>query len=107
MWLDIVRYYVAILMLIGLPAGILMWLLIHLFAKFWQRVGRVWAYLIVAVPMLLLAGTIVWGRETILAADYGTNHVLIALSVIPFALAIVIYLSRVSGQRRWYRSRMR
>jgi len=93
MWLDIVRYYLAILILISLPAGILMWLLIHPFAKAWQRVGRVWAYLIVAAPMLLLAGTIVWLREAILAADYGTNYVLIALSVIPFALAIVIYLS--------------
>jgi len=74
-----------------------MWLVIHPFHKLLRHVGLVWAYLIVAVPLTLLAGTILWFRDVILAADYGTNYLLMALSVIPFALAVAIYL----GHRKY------
>jgi len=99
MWISAVRYYVALVILIGLQYGILMWLVIHplALAKSLRQVGPVWAYVIVAVPGLLLAGTIVWFRETILAIDYGTNYLWMALSVIPFALAVAIYL----GHRKY------
>ena len=93
MWLQIVRYYMAILILFGVPVGILMWLVIHPFHKSLRQVRLVWAYLIVAVPLTLLAGTILWFRDSILATDYGTNYLLMALSVAPFALAVAIYLS--------------
>ena len=38
-----------------------------------------------------------WFRDTILAIDYGTNYLWMALSVIPFALAVAIYL----GHRKY------
>jgi len=99
MWISVVRYYVALVVLIGLQYGILMWLVIHplALAKALRQVGPVWAYVIVAVPGALLAGTILWFRETILAIDYGTNYLLMALSVIPFTLAVAIYL----GHRKY------
>ena len=99
MWISAVRYYVALVILIGLQYGILMWLVIHplALAKSLRQVGPVWAYMTVAVPGLLLAGTIVWFRDTILAIDYGTNYLWMALSVIPFALAVAIYL----GHRKY------
>ena len=99
MWISAVRYYVALVILIGLQYGILMWLVIHplALAKSLRQVGPVWAYMTVAVPGLLLAGTILWLRDTILAIDYGTNYLLMALSVIPFALAVAIYL----GHRKY------
>ena len=90
---DIVRYYMAILILFGVPPGLLMWLVIHPFHKLLRHVGLRWAYLIVAVPLTLLAGTILWFRDAILATDYGTNYLLMTLSVAPFALAEAIYLS--------------
>ena len=93
MWLQVVRYYTAILILFGVPVGLLMWLVIHPFHKLLRHVGLVWAYLIVAIPLTLLAGTILWFRDVILATDYGTNYFLITLSVAPFALAVAIYLS--------------
>ena len=93
MWLQVVRYYTAILILFGVPVGLLMWLVIHPFHKLLRHVGLVWAYLIVAVPLTLLAGTILWFRDVMLATDYGTNYLLMALSVAPFALAVTIYLS--------------
>ncbi len=95
MWINVVRYYVALVILIGLQYGILMWLVIHplALAKSLRQVSPVWAYGIVAVPGLLLAGTILWLRDTILAIDYGTNYLLMALSVIPAALAVAIHVS--------------
>jgi len=95
MWISAVRYYVALVILIGLQYGILMWLVIHplALAKSLRQVGPVWAYVIVAVPGVLLAGTILWLRDTILAIDYGTNNLLMALSVIPSALAVAIHVS--------------
>ncbi len=97
MWLQVVRYYTAILILFGVPVGLLMWLVIHPFHKLLRHVGLGWAYLIVAVPLTLLAGTILWFRDVILATDYGTNYLLMALSVVPFALAVAIYL----GHRKY------
>jgi len=93
MWLQVVRYYTAILILVGVPVGLLMWLVIHPFHKLLRHVRLVWAYLIVAVPLTLLAGTILRFRDVILATDYGTSHLLMALSAIPFALAVAIYVS--------------
>ena len=91
MWLDLVRYYLALMVLFGVPGGLLLWLLIHPFAKFWQRVGLVPTYISVGVPVFLLMGTIVWFRDTLLATDYGTNYLLMALAIPPSALAIVVY----------------
>lgn len=91
--LHVVRYYMAIMILIGVPAGLLMWLVIHPFTKPLRHVGLVWAYLIVAVPLTLLIGTILWFRDMILVTDYGANYLLMALSVAPFALATAIYAS--------------
>jgi len=93
MWLQVIRYYLAILILFGVPTGILMWLVIHPFHKLLRHLSLKWAYLIVAVPLSLLAGTILWFRDAILATDYGTNYLLMALSAAPFALAVTIYLS--------------
>ena len=93
MWLQIIRYYLAILIVFGVPTGILMWLVIHPFHKFLRHLSLKWAYFIVAVPLTLLAGAILWFRDVILATDYGTNYLLMGLSVAPFALAVAIYLS--------------
>ena len=97
MWINAVRYYVALVILIGLQYGILMWLVIHPFHKLLRHFDLVWAYLIVAVPLTLLAGTILWFRDVLLATDYRTNYLLMALSVAPFALAVAIYL----GHRKY------
>lgn len=92
-WVNWVRYYMALVLLSGLAGGIMMWLVIHPFAKSLRRAGLRWAYLIVAIPIVLSVGAILWFRDTILASDYGTNDLFIALSVIPFTLAMAIYLS--------------
>lgn len=92
MWIDAVRYYGAILVLVGLPAGLLMWLVIHPFAHSLRRVGLIRAYVIVAIPIALLVATMVGLRHAILTIDFGTNYFLMALALVPFALALAIYL---------------
>src|SRR5690348_18431086 len=91
MWLDVVQYWLAVLVLFGVPGGLLLWLLIHPFAKFWQRAGLIPMYISVGVPVVLLMGTIVWFRDTLLATDYGTNYLLMALAILPGTLAVVLY----------------
>jgi protein-S-isoprenylcysteine O-methyltransferase Ste14 len=91
MWLDILRYYLALMVLFGVPGGLLLWLLIHPFVKFWQRLGLIRTYISVGVPVFLLMGAIVWFRDTLLAIDYGTNYPLMALAIPPCALAVVLY----------------
>jgi protein-S-isoprenylcysteine O-methyltransferase Ste14 len=93
LWMNWVRYYVALVFLSGLAGGIIMWLVIHPLVNSLRRVGLRWAYLIVVIPIVLSVGAILWFRDKILASDYGTNYFFIALSVIPFTLAIAIYLS--------------
>jgi len=66
---------------------------IHPLAQALRRVGLLWAYLIVAIPIILSVGGVLGFRDTILTIDYGTNYPFIALSVVPFTLAMAIYLS--------------
>ena len=93
LWVNWVRYYLALVLLSGLAGGTMMWLVIHPFARSLRRVGFRWAYLIVSVPIILSVGAVLWFRDTILASDYGTNYLFIALAVVPFTLAMVIYMS--------------
>ena len=93
LWVNWVRYCVALVLLSGLAGGFMMWLVIHPLAQALRRVGLRWAYLIVAIPIILSVGGVLGFRDTILTIDYGTNYLFIALSVVPFTLAMAIYLS--------------
>lgn len=93
LWVNWVRYYVALVLLSGLAGGIMMWLVIHPLAQALRRVGLRWAYLIVAIPIILSVGGVLGFRDTILTIDYGTNYLFITLSVVPFTLAMAIYIS--------------
>jgi protein-S-isoprenylcysteine O-methyltransferase Ste14 len=86
------RYVFAMLLLLGLAPGLMLWFFIHPIAPFWRRLGAGWTYSIVALPSLTVMAVLFWQRDTLLAVEYGTNWVLVALSAV--VMVGVILLAR-------------
>ncbi len=92
--MNTVRYVIALLVLIGLPPGILLWFFIHPFASFWRKWGPVWTYTIVGLPMVGLMLGLFHARSTLLGVDFGTSYPLVALSLLLFAAAATMAFKR-------------
>lgn len=84
--MNSVRYFIAVVTLIGFLPGILLWFLIHPFARFWRRLGPIWTYALLSVPVGLVMVAVFLTRRRLLAVDFGTSPSLIALSVLTIAL---------------------
>jgi len=89
------RYIFALLLVLAHPPGILLWVAIHPFAGFWRRLGPVWTYMILGVPVLAYIVGAYLARDAILAVDFGMSYPLTALAV----LALVAG-SRMAIRRR-------
>ena len=83
--MDLIRYWVAVLLLVAIPAAILYWLLIHPFARFWRRLGTVRAYSAVCAVLLVVMKALFLGRDRILVGQWGTSRLLVALGIICLA----------------------
>ncbi len=92
--MNAVRYWVALLVLVSLPPGILLWYFIHPLASFWRKLGPGWTYTILGVPMLALMAAVFLARDTLLAVDLGTSYPLIALAALTLAAAATIAMKR-------------
>lgn len=92
--LNSIRYWVGILLLVGLPPGLIVWFIIHPLARFWRRLGPGWTYGILAVPVAgLMAGLIVY-RNLLMSRDFGTSYPLFALAAVCVLGAVVIAVKR-------------
>ncbi len=76
------RYIVALVVLISLPPGLLLWFCIHPFADFWRKFGPVWTYTLLGIPMIGVMVAIFLMRRSLLAIDFGTNYLLMALAIV-------------------------
>jgi len=76
------RYVVAVLLLMSLPPGVFLWFFIHPFASFWRRLGPVWTYSILSVPVVLYMAGVFFARDLLVGVDYGTSYVAIALAIV-------------------------
>jgi hypothetical protein len=94
MLLDQIRYWVAVVILLSLPLGILLWLFIHPFARFWRRVGPVWTYGILVPPLAAGMGALWWARRFLMRVEYGTRYPLMVLALVSFVVAGVIAAKR-------------
>jgi protein-S-isoprenylcysteine O-methyltransferase Ste14 len=92
--MDTARYVVALILLLGLPPGLLLWFFIHPLASFWRRLGPVWTYTILAVPTFALMAGVYMAREWLLARDLGTSYPLIVFSVLTWTVVAVIAIKR-------------
>ncbi len=85
--MDSLRYLIAVILIVAIPAAIVYWLLIHPFVRFWRRIGIGPSY---AVICPVIAGVMVGmflAREWLLAADRGTSYPLVFLGLICLAFA--------------------
>src|SRR5512135_3005877 len=76
------RYIVALFILLCAPPALLIWIVIHTFVHFWRRIGIVWSYLCFAAIMLLLGCGMWLARVLVLRTNYGTQPLLITLSLV-------------------------
>ena len=80
--MDLLRYAIALLLVVAIPAVLLVWLLIHPFAPFWRRLGPGVAYPAVLAPTLLLMAGIASLRSRLLATDWGLRLPLLLLGLV-------------------------
>ncbi len=99
-FLDSARYVFALLVVASFPPSLLLWLAIHPFAAFWRRVGAVWTYIILGLPVLgYMVGVWIY-RKTLLVLDLGTNAITMVLAGICFVTAFLLK-RRVGAQLRF------
>jgi protein-S-isoprenylcysteine O-methyltransferase Ste14 len=93
---DSVRYYVALIMVIAVTPALAFWLVVHPFVRFWRRFGPVWTLSLVWGAQAVGMVAVFQVREPLLATEYGTNYLLIALGILCIVAAAVgrVKLSR-------------
>ncbi len=92
--MNSVRYYVALVVLLSVPPGLLLWFIIHPFASFWRRLGPVWTYSILVLPMVAMMVGLFLVRKPLLTVDFGTRYELIAVGVLVMVGAFTIGIKR-------------
>ena len=84
------RHGLTLLMLMFMPGAVLFWFLVHPFVRFWRRLGVRRAVAIHYTLLAAFAAGVFLLRKTLLAVDFGTNPVLIAVAVPMLAASIVL-----------------
>jgi protein-S-isoprenylcysteine O-methyltransferase Ste14 len=78
---DSIRYLLALITLLGLVPGLLLWFFIHPFVGFWRRLGPFWTYAVLSVPVAALMAGVFRARGALLEREYGTQVGLVGLGV--------------------------
>jgi len=88
--MDKVRYVIALITVVSVPAAVLLWLIVHPFIGFWRRLGPFLAYVIMAALSLASIAVLVAFRGPILRIEFGTNYTLIAIGALLYAVSIFV-----------------
>lgn len=88
--MDMARYFIALIVVVTFPGAILYWFAVHPFVGFWRKLGPVRTYVILGILLVGLATLMVVLRERILAVEYGTNWILVALGLLAYGIAAAI-----------------
>jgi protein-S-isoprenylcysteine O-methyltransferase Ste14 len=94
------RHVLTLLMLMFMPGAVLFWFLVHPFIRFWRRLGLRRALAIYYTLMAAFVAGVFLLRKTLLAVDFGTNPVLIAVAV-PMLAASVVLRRKISRHLRF------
>ncbi|MBK5293511.1 MAG: isoprenylcysteine carboxylmethyltransferase family protein [Acidobacteriia bacterium] len=77
-----IRYFLGVATLILVPLGLLYWLIIHRWARFWRKWGPIRTYLAV-LPVLAALGVLLFQvRGPLLSTNLGTNWILIGIALV-------------------------
>ncbi|HKV06983.1 MAG TPA: hypothetical protein VJ725_02525 [Thermoanaerobaculia bacterium] len=93
-WIDLVRRWIALLLVISLPPAILYWFIIHPFIAFWRRAGLKATYIFLAVFYLASMVGLFLLRDRLLMRDLGTRLPLMILALPLIVAAVVISRKR-------------
>ncbi len=92
--MNSVRYFLAIVVLISLPPGLLLWFVIHPMAGFWRKLGAGWTYAILGPAVVGMMVGLFALRAQLVSTDFGTSLPLIAFGVICAAFGTTIAVKR-------------
>jgi protein-S-isoprenylcysteine O-methyltransferase Ste14 len=84
--IDRVRYLLAVLSVIVLPSGLLFWLVIHPWARWWRTLGPIRTYVIVLPALIGLDVVLFPFRGSLIGADFGANALLIAIAAVLYGV---------------------
>lgn len=80
--MDTLRYWLGLLLVIGLPPGIAWWFFVHPFVGFWRRLGPRVTMAVMTVFFILS----VWGlaalRGVLMGRDLGTSPLLVVVGIV-------------------------
>jgi len=91
MFIDWLRFGLAVMLWATIPAGIAYWLLVHGFVDYWRRVGPAPTWLVV-IPacLLIMAGFWRWGGGIVERSDLGTNMGLFGGGVLLWGISVIL-----------------
>ncbi len=92
--MDDFRYYFALILLMVSPGAFLFWLSVHPGIGFWRSMGTRVTYAVHCALMALVAATLFLARKPLLAVQFGTNPLLIALALPIYTVALLIAMQR-------------
>jgi hypothetical protein len=85
--MNAVRYILALILVMSLIPGLLFWLLIHPFVRFWRQIGPGWTYSVVSTLLTLVTVGLFLVRKPLLAIEFGTSYPLVVVGVLCLAVA--------------------
>jgi len=91
MFIDWLRFGLAVMLWATIPAGVAYWLLLHGFVGYWRRVGPgpTWL-LIVPTCLLVMVALWRWGGGVVDRSDLGTNVALFAAGVVLWGVSVIL-----------------
>ncbi len=72
--MDTARYVFALLLVMSLPPAILLWVVIHPYARFWRTLGPTWTYVALSPFVVGFMLAVFLARRSLLAIDLGTHY---------------------------------
>lgn len=84
--LQTIGYYLAALLVVTMPAAMLYWYLVHPFAAFWRRLGKVPTFFIVGLVCIGLAAYLWTLTARLLATHWGYHWALLVLGLALYLL---------------------
>lgn len=93
-FIDSARYYVALGIMVSIPAALVFWFMIHPFVEFWRKLGYLKTYGIALCAMLAVGTLVFLARQRLLAVDLGRSYALMSIAVLPLGAAVKIRLER-------------
>ena len=95
--MDAFRYYLALLVVMGVPGALAFWFSIHPFVTFWRKAGVRQTYIVHVGLLVVVAASVFRLRKTLLASEFGTQPILAAVAVGAYSLAFAVALRRRKG----------